>query len=237
VATYLAITNELLRRLNEVTIDETEFSTVRNIQALAKDAVNSSIRGILQSAQEWPFTLTTYTETLVEGTKEYNFPADLSSVDWDSFYIKELTAQNNYPAKLEVITYTEYLDSYRSQDDVNGDAGYGTPIRVYQTQDASFGVTPIPNDAYEIEYKYWAFPSDLSAYNDVPVIPDRFKHIIIDGAMAYMMRFRSNEQSAMIHQNNYSDGIAMMRRLLLDDPLNIRSTYIIPTGYQRVISR
>lgn len=237
MATYLAITNELLRRLNEVTIDETEFSTVRNIQALAKDAVNSSIRGILQSAQEWPFTLNTYTETLTAGTNEYAFPADMSSVDWDSFYIKELTAQNNYPAKLEVITYTEYLDSYRSQDDVNGVDGYGTPIRVYQTQDTSFGVTPIPNDAYEIEYKYWAFPADLSAFNDVPVIPDRFKHIIIDGAMAYMMRFRSNEQSAMIHQNNYSDGIAMMRRLLLDDPLNIRSTYIIPTGYQRVISR
>jgi len=88
-----------------------------------------------------------------------------------------------------------------------------------------------------LEYKYWAFPADLSAYNDSPVIPDRFRHVIIDGAMAYMMRFRSNEQSAMIHQNNYSDGIAMMRRLLMDDPIDVRSTYILPNFYQRVVSR
>jgi hypothetical protein len=84
VATYLEITNEVLRRLNEVTIAQDDFPNVRNIQALAKDAINASIRGILQSAQEWPFTLVTYTETLVSGTREYSFPADASSVDWES---------------------------------------------------------------------------------------------------------------------------------------------------------
>jgi hypothetical protein len=237
VATYLEITNEVLRRLNEVTIAQDDFPNVRNIQALAKDAINASIRGILQSAQEWPFTLVTYTETLVSGTREYSFPADASSVDWESFYLKELTAEGNYPTKLDVISYTEYLDRFRAQDDTNGTEGFATPTRVFQTQELKFGVTPIPNAAYELEYKYWSFPSDLTAFDDTPVIPDRFRHVIIDGAMAYMMRFRSNEQSAMIHQNNYSDGIAIMRRLLMDEPINMRSTYIIPTGFQRVISR
>lgn len=51
--TYLQLTNELLRRLNEVVMDATDFATARNIQALAKDAVNSAIREILHSAQEW----------------------------------------------------------------------------------------------------------------------------------------------------------------------------------------
>jgi hypothetical protein len=237
VATYLAITNELLRRLNEVTIAQDDFPNVRNIQALAKDAVNASIRGILQSAQEWPFTLVTYTETLVDGTQEYDFPADMSSVDWDSFYLKQLEAENNYPTKLDVLTYAEYLDRFRADDDVNGEDGRAAPIRVYQTQEERYGLSPVPNAAYELEYKYWSFPSDLTAFDDTPVIPNRFKHVIIDGAMAYMMRFRSNEQSAMIHQNNYSDGIAMMRRLLMDDPIDVRSTYIIPNFYQRVVSR
>ena len=42
----------------------------------------------------------------------------------------------------------------------------------------------------------------------------------------YMMRFRSNEQSAQIHQQKFEDGIKVMRRLLLDDPIYIRSTMI-----------
>ena len=62
------------------------------------------------------------------------------------------------------------------------------------------------------------------------IIPDRFKYIIIDGAMVYMMRFRSNEQSAQIHQQKFDDGIKVMRRLLLDDPIYMRSTMINRTN-------
>ena len=44
MATFINLTNELLRRLNEVQITESEFTAVKNVQALAKDAINSSIR-------------------------------------------------------------------------------------------------------------------------------------------------------------------------------------------------
>ena len=64
------------------------------------------------------------------------------------------------------------------------------------------------------------------AFDDEMIIPDRFKYIIIDGAMVYMMRFRSNEQSAQIHQAKFQEGIKAMRRLLLDDPLFVRSSMI-----------
>ena len=234
MATYLDLTNELLRRLNEVVMDSTDFATARNIQALAKDAVNSSIREILHSAQEWPFALTTYTETLVSGTKEYSFQADMSSVDWDSFYLKILTSANNVPAKLRLITFDDYLSNYRANEDLSGSGGYTAPSAVYQTQESKFGVTPIPDAAYEVEYKYWTFPSDLTAYTDTTIIPDRFKNVIVDGAMMYMMLFRSNEQSAVIHRDKFDQGIRMMRRVLLDDPISVRSSYILrPLFYPR----
>ena len=73
---------------------------------------------------------------------------------------------------------------------------------------------------------YYKFPADLSAFNDTAIIPDRFKHVLIDGAMMYMMRFRSNEQSAAMHQNNFEDGIKLMRRVLVDEPLRVRSTVV-----------
>lgn len=226
MSTFLSLTNELLRRLNEVQIDQADFANVKNVQALAKDAINSSIRQMLQDAQEWPFTLVTYEQTLVAGTNAYNFPADYSKADWDTFYIKQLTSENNTPKKLNLITYDQYLTYYRSVEDLSGETGRTDPDYVYMTQDTKFGVTPVPNASYVVEYRYWKYPADLVAYDDTAVIPDRFKHVVIDGAMMYMMLFRSNEQSATMHSQKFEDGIKMMRRLVVDQSVNVVSTII-----------
>jgi hypothetical protein len=229
MATYVDLVNQLLRRLNEVTLDTAGdgFDSVRNVQALAKDAINNAIRNILQTGQEWPFLKITYTQTLTAGTRLYSFPSDFASVDWDTFYIKELGAASNTPSFLPAISFEEYTQRYRGLDDqADSGSGISAPQRIYQTYESKFGVTPVPNNAYEIEYVYWKFPSDLVSYNDISIIPDRFNHVLIDGAMMYMMRFRSNDQSAAIHQQNFTDGIRSMRRILMDDPMDIRSTVV-----------
>ena len=236
MATYVSLVNELLRRLNEVTLDTAGdgFDTVRNVQALAKDAVNNSIRNILQTGQEWPFLKTTYTQTLAAGTRTYDFPADFSRADWQTFYLKSLSSVGNQPSPLTSIPFDEYIQKYRTSDDTGDEA---TPLLVYQTNESKFGVTPVPDAAYEIEYVYWSYPADLTLFDDVAVIPDRFKHVIIDGAMMYMMRFRSNDQSAQVHQGNFEDGIKAMRRVLVDEPLRVRSTVVDRTrsGLSRVV--
>jgi len=229
MATYVTLVNELLRRLNEVTLDTAGdgFDTVRNVQALAKDAINNSIRNILQTGQEWPFLKVTYTQTLTAGTRLYDFPADFASVDWDTFYIKQLDSTSNTPSFLPTISFEEYTQRYRGLDDqADSGSGISAPQRIYQTYESKFGVTPVPDNSYEIEYVYWKFPADLVLFNDTCLIPDRFNHVLIDGAMMYMMRFRSNDQSAAIHQQNFDNGIRSMRRILMDDPLDIRSTVV-----------
>ena len=237
MSTFLSLTNELLRRLNEVQIDQADFANVKNVQALANDAINSAIRQMLQDAQEWPFTLVTYEHTLAAGTNTYSFPADYSKADWDTFYIKQLTSENNTPQKLELITYDQYLSNYRAIEDTSGEGGRTSPSYVYMTQDTKFGVTPIPNAAYVVEYRYWKYPADLVAYDDTTLIPDRFKHVIIDGAMMYMMMFRSNEQSASLHSQKFEDGIKMMRRLVVDQPVNVSSTVIQRSSYNTISDR
>ena len=228
MATFVALVNQLLTRLNEVNLDTAGdgFDTARNVQALAKQAVNNSIRNVLQTGQEFPFLKTTYTETLAAGTRQYSFPADFSRADWQTFYIKKLTSVDNTPMHLPSITYDEYIQRYRHFDDTGDQTGISAPTLVYQTNEEKFGVTPIPDQAYEVEYIYYKFPSDLSAFDDTSIIPDRFNHVVVDGAMMYMMRFRSNEQSAAMHEKNFEDGIKSMRRILVDEPLRIRSTVV-----------
>ena len=212
--------------MGEVTLDVTQFDGARNVQGLAKEAINSSIRDILHSAQEFPFTLVTKTQTLSAGVGVYSFPDNTSSVDWESFYLKKLTSSNNAPSKLNAISYTQYLSQFRSIEETNSTAGYTHPTHVYQTQDLKFGVTPLPDAAYEIEYKYWQFPNSLVEYTDTCIIPSRFDSIIIDGGMTYMMLYRSNEQSAALHKDKFEAGIKTMRRLLCDEPLEVRSTAV-----------
>ena len=226
--TYISLCNDLLRRLNEVTFTTSGdgFDTAKNIQAISKDAINNSIREILQDGHQFPFLKTTTTQTMTAGTGTYDFPSDLASVDWDTFYIKELSSASNTPMALPAISFDNYIQNYRTIEDSAGSSGRTAPTFVYQTAELKFGVTPIPDDSYVIEYVYFKFPDDLSDFDDTMIIPDRFKYIIIDGAMTYMMRFRSNEQSANIHQQKFKDGIKVMRRLLLDDPLVMRSTMI-----------
>jgi len=229
MSNFVTLTNLLLTRLNEVTLDTAGdgFQSVRGVQALAKNAVNNSINEIFQKCQELPFLKTTQTQVLTAGTSTYNFPSDYSSPDYESFYLKKLTSADNRPTHLPALSYEEYIQLYRAIDDESDTGnGIGVPEYIYQTYTESFGVTPVPDDAYEIEYTYWKFPSDLNLFNDECLIPSRFNYTIIDGAMYYMMLFRSNEQSAAIHQQKFQEGVKQMKRVLIDEPLRVRSTVI-----------
>ena len=217
-----------MRRLNEVPLNTAGdgFSTAKNVQAIAKDAINNAIREILQDGHQFPFLKTTTTQTLTAGTGTYDLPTDMASVDWDTFYLQALSSAGNTARSLPTIPFEEYVRIYKAIEENSGTGARSSPDLVYQTSEEKFGVTPLPDAAYVIEYVYYKFPADLSAFDDEMIIPDRFKYIFIDGAMVYMMRFRANEQSAQIHQAKFQEGIKAMRRLLLDDPLFVRSSMI-----------
>ena len=217
-----------MRRLNEVPLNTAGdgYSTAKNVQAIAKDAINNAIREILQDGHQFPFLKTTTTQTLTAGTGTYDLPTDTASVDWETFYLQALSSAGNTARSLPTIPFEEYVRIYKAIEENSGTGARSSPDLVYQTSEEKFGVTPLPDAAYVIEYVYYKFPADLSAFDDEMIIPDRFKYIIIDGAMVYMMRFRSNEQSAQIHQAQFQEGIKAMRRLLLDAPLFVRSSMI-----------
>ena len=231
--TYITLVNDLLRRMNEVTLDTSGdgFATVKNVQAIAKDAINNAIREILQDGHQFPFLKTTKSQTLTAGTGTYDFPADMASVDWSTFYLNILASESNIPRALPVIPLEQYIKSYRAIEEQGGTSNRNSPSIIYQTAEEKFGVTPIPDAAYIVDYVYYKFPDDLSGSSDPMIIPDRFKYIVIDGAMVYMMRFRSNEQSAQVHQQKFEEGIKVMRRLLLDDPISLTSPVINRASY------
>lgn len=106
------------------------------------------------------------------------------------------------------------------------DAG-GVPTHVFRHPDNTYGLYPFPNKAYTLSFDYYTYPSvDLSAYGDTTSIPDRFGHIITDGAIAYAYLYRSEvplyERSFAL----FNEGIKHMQTLLINRYDYIRSTYV-----------
>jgi hypothetical protein len=67
------------------------------------------------------------------------------------------------------------------------------------------------------------------------VIPDRFKHVVVDAAMFHALMFRGNTQDAVVLKERSDEGIKAMRSMLINRYHYMRS-YMIPaaTGGRRL---
>ena len=98
MATFLALTNSVLARLNEVQLTSSNFSNARGIQVQAQNAVNESIRFINQREFNYPFNHSTKTETL-------------------TFRIVKDDNVNSGGTSLAILQYNEYIDRFVEQED------------------------------------------------------------------------------------------------------------------------
>ena len=184
---YLDIVNEVARRLNEAELTSTNFSTSKGFHATIKDAVNSSIHDINQYYLYWPYNHNSDEITLVAGETRYSFADEAKYVDFNTFRLKRDSSLNVGNArKLRKITYVEYVERYIDQEDETDTTKGGVPEFVFRSQDGYFGIVPMPDKAYGVEYEYFMHPVNLSLHDDVPTIPEPYKHVIVDGAMYYL---------------------------------------------------
>ena len=100
------------------------------------------------------------------------------------------------------------------------------PGSILPVPNALYILSPEPNKAYEVVYEYYTFPTDLSGATDTTNIPERFRHIIIDGAMYHAYMFRSNSQAATIAKQKFDEGIKHMRSQLINRTPYVRSYMI-----------
>lgn len=218
---YIDLCNLTLRRLNEVEIDSSDFASCRGIQALVKDAVKTSIAKINQSEYSWPFNLASYTQILTIGQEEYSWPSDLKIVDWNSFQLIENDSLGSQFTHLRFITTDQWFENHRDTDAKAGSSGRGIPSLIFPSGQG-FGVTPSPDKAYSIGYKYYKSHTEITLFSDQSRIPTQFDNIIVDGAMLQMYLFKDNAQSAQIIASIFEQGIKQMQSQLINQYDSIR---------------
>ena len=221
---YLDITNEVIARMNEVSLTAANFATARGFQIQCKNAVNDSINYINQREFGWPFTHLTNTQTLVAGQTRYSIPATSQSVDYDTFRISRDTTLAVAGTTLQIIDYKEYTQKYISQETTTSVGS--VPKFVFRTPDNNYGLYPYPDKAYELKFEHFIKPVALSASTDVPTVPEQFRQVIVDGATAYAYQYRGEAQQYGINFSRFEDGIKQMQTLLINRADYVRSTYI-----------
>ena len=223
---YLELVNQINRRLNEVELTSSNFASSLGFYAQAKDAVNSSIRHINQTEYNWPYNHVTKEYVVTANTVRYGNPDDAKIIDANTFRIKEDATLGNATKKLKILSYEEYLEKYIHYEYDADNGSSGLPNFVFRTPSQEYGLVPPPDKAYTVIYEYYRIPVDLENHDDVPAIPERFKHVITDGAMHYAYLFRGNSQDAIIAKEKFEEGIKNMRSLLINRYDYVRSTFI-----------
>ena len=116
--TFLSLTNDVITRMNEVSLTSSDFANARGVQVQCKNAVNEAIRYINQREFGYSFNHATNSSTLTAGVARYSLPTSTKSVDYSTARIKKDTDVNASGNNLKTLNYNEYTQKeYATQED------------------------------------------------------------------------------------------------------------------------
>lgn len=209
---YLDITNKVLKPFNEVNLTSVTFAAAKGFHADVKDAINKAILDIYQFEElEWPFAWAEYTFSTVAGTRTYSKSASAAKIDWDSFFISRDVVNNVPHTKLALLEYDGFRYNQLVRDS-NTDEN-SLPAYIVRLPNNNFQLSPTPDIVYTVNYQGFSYPTLLEDYDDVPVIPEAYSHVIVNQALYYAYMFRDNYEQAAIAQKTAMDSIHAMRRI------------------------
>jgi len=239
--TFLNLTNDVLRELNEIELTSANFASAKGIQNFVKESINKSINDIANEEPQLPFFAVAasgetdpfygnVTVASVAGTRWYTLKAgsssittDFSSVDWDDFYLTTINVSGEsapFVSKgLSFLTLTDWTRYYRDSEnaDDSDSQSYGEPQYVIRSPDhRKFGLSPIPDKVYNVHFYAYSAPTSLSAFSDEIVLPDQYANIITARTRYYVWQFKESPQQAAFALDDYKKGMRQMKSNLIN---------------------
>ena len=239
--TYLELTNEVLRELNEIPLTSANFTSAVGLQQFVKDSINKSIFDIANEEPQLPFLAVgesgetdpfygNVTVASVAGTRWYELKAsssslkdDYASIDWDDFYLTTINVSGEsapFVSKgLGFLSLADWKRYYRDSENVDdADAqSYGEPSKVIKSPDGrKFGLSPIPDKVYNVHFYAFDKPTKLSAHGDTVVFPEQYTNIITARARYYVWQFKESPQQAAFAMDDYKKAMRTMKSNLVN---------------------
>lgn len=243
MATYISMVNKLLRKINEVEVEEAQFNDVIGVTATAKDAIIDALDKIYNKKHKWPFMARIEQVMTTQNGITYAFPDDMLSVDWNSFVVMPYnTIFKGYWLKpLNVGEYNRYF----KPDDLtwitnHGGQGKGPPrfvvsqefkIPGVNTRGQNFNISPPPDrmetfpgspgdQDYFITYTYFRKPTRPVNALDELDIPEEWEYVLFSRALYHMYLFYDNNERATIADADFQEGYKDMINVLLTNDVH-----------------
>ena len=131
----------------------------------------------------------------------------------ETFRIKRSATLGNGTEYLKKLSYEEYLEKYVDQEYDTGTANRGVPRFIVRAPSRELILVPEPDKAYDLVYEYYRLGYDMALHNDVPTLPEAYRHIIVAGAMGLVYQFRSDTQMAQMAKQDFENGIKYLRSI------------------------
>ncbi len=245
--TYLNLTNEVLREINEIQLTSGTFAGAIGIQAFVKEAINRSLFDIANEEPQLPFFAAAasggtdpfygnVTVASVAGQRWYTLKSgsssittDYSSIDWDDFYLTTINVSGESAPfvsrslhYLGLTDWRRHLRDSENADDADTQA-YGEPRYVLRSPDhRKFGLSPIPDKVYNVHFYAYSTPTALSSHSDAMVLPDQYGPVITAKTRYYVHQFKEQLQQAAFALDDYKKGMRHMKNNLVNpDPVRM----------------
>jgi|TARA_R100001015_G_C4628010_1_gene187912 hypothetical protein len=239
--TFLTLTNEVLRELNEIELTSATFANAKGIQSFVKNSINKSLNDIATEEPQLPFFAAAasggtdpfygnVTVATVAGTRWYTLKSgsssittDYASIDWDDFYLTTINVSGESSPfvsrglrYLSLDEWTRYFRDSENQDDADTQ-NFGEPKYVIRSPDhRKFGLSPIPDKVYNVHFYAYNAPTALSAHSDEMVLPDQYANVITARARYYVWQFKESPQQASFALEDYKKGMRQMKSNLIN---------------------
>lgn len=136
-----------------------------------------------------PWLQTSSAVSYSAGTAQGSLPANCTTV-------KTVRLDNQ---KLGRLSFEDYLDLVNDQGD-------GQPAH-YALWGGSLYLVPTPDSALQVQVFHWREPEPLSGNSDVPLIPQRFHHLIVLGAVVRGFRELDDTEQEALYAKQYADEV------------------------------
>ncbi len=150
------------------------------------------------------------------------------------YNVQNTTAPNQINAEyIDYIDFDYWRQHYLMTDLNSQVQDYSKPAFVFKPQGfATFGISPVPDTVYTINFECWLDAPDMVLPTEFPVIPSRYEQVIIEGATKYCYEFREDQPLAQATDVRFKAGIYRMRIELINRDNTMQSGfYWYPQGY------
>ena len=170
------------------------------------DWINQAWKEIQSDRLEWRFMWAQDSVALPVGAQINALPSDLKTLDSDSLMLDG--------SRIDLLDYFVFRDNYR--------ASYSSkPTVCTILPNGQLKTNTVPDQAYTLNFDYWAKPVSLSENTDIPSLPEEYHMLIVYKAMQY---YAGYENAGEVYQ----DGVSRYQAMLPDVELTQLPAMTLP---------